>query len=97
MSIGSKIVLGCGVAAICALTFSAAQAASEGFCREYAQVAVGQAFESGSIQRCRRGMDGPRWSKEYEVHFKWCRSHGEGAAEDERVARREHLRSCNHH
>jgi len=94
MSIGSKFLLGCGVAAACALTVPAARAAPEPFCRDYTRAALNQVQKALSIPRCRPGMDGPRWSADFKVHFDWCIGVPPSAAEGERMARTAHLRRC---
>lgn len=94
MSIGSKSLLGCGVAAACALTISAAQAAPEPFCRDYTRAALNQVHKALSLPRCRPGMEGARWSTEFKVHFDWCIGVTPSTAEAERIARTNHLRRC---
>jgi len=94
MSIGSKFLLACGVVAGCAFAFSAARAAPEPFCRDYTRAALAQVQKALAIPRCRRGMDGPRWSADYKVHFGWCLGASLRAADEERAARTVHLRRC---
>jgi hypothetical protein len=93
MSIGSKSLLGCGVAAACAITISAAQAAPEPFCRDYARAAVRQVELARSIPACNRGT-GPRWTTDYRIHFDWCLGAPVPAVEEERNARTNWIRSC---
>lgn len=94
MSIGSKSLIGGGIVAACTFIACAAQAAPERFCRDYTRAALNQVQKALSIPRCRRGMDGPRWSADFKVHFDWCIGATPSAAEAERIARTEHLRRC---
>ena len=93
MSIGSKSLFGCGVAAACAITLSAAQAAPELFCRDYARAAVRQVELARAIPACNRGT-GPRWTTDYRVHFDWCLGAPIPAVEAERQTRTNWLRAC---
>jgi hypothetical protein len=70
-----------------------AQAADPGFCRDYATAAVRQAEVARSVPACSRAS-GPRWTTDYRVHFEWCLGAALGAAEAERAARTNWLRSC---
>jgi len=93
MSIGSKSLFGCGVAAACAITVSTAQAAPEPFCRDYASAAVRQVQLARSVPACDRG-NGPRWTTDHRVHFEWCLGAPILAVEAERQARTNWIRSC---
>jgi hypothetical protein len=93
MSIGSKCLSGCGVAAACAFTISAAQAAPDGFCRDYARAAVRQVEVARAVRACDRGT-GPRWTTDYRVHFDWCLGAPIPAVESERHARTNWIRNC---
>jgi hypothetical protein len=76
------------------IPLSSAQAAGEGFCRDYANAALNQVRAALSLPGCRRGIGGPRWSAEYRIHFDWCLHASRDAADDERAARSGHLRDC---
>jgi hypothetical protein len=91
--ISLKSLLSCGIAAASAMTFSAAQAADPGFCREYAMAAVRQVELSRSILACNRGV-GPRWTSDYRVHFDWCVGAPYATVRAERAARTNWMRSC---
>jgi hypothetical protein len=93
MSIGSKLLLGCGVVAAGALMISIAQAAPEPFCRDYARAAARQVEVARSVRGCDRG-NGPRWTSDYRVHFDWCLGAPIPAVEAERQARTNWLRQC---
>ena len=93
MSFALKSLFGCGVAAACAITISAAQAAPEGFCRDYARAAVRQVELARSVPACDRG-NGARWTTDYRVHFDWCMGAPIPAVEAERRARTNWIRSC---
>ena len=93
MSIGSKSLLGCGVVAACAFTFSAAQAAPPDFCRDYAAAAVRQVQLARTSPACDRGT-GARWTSDYRIHFDWCLGAAPGVVEAERVARTNWIRTC---
>jgi hypothetical protein len=93
MSIGSKSVFGCAAAAAFVLTISAAQAAPEPFCRDYARAAVRQVELARSIPACNRGT-GARWTIDYRIHFDWCLGAPIRAVEEERGARTNWIRSC---
>jgi hypothetical protein len=93
MSCGSKFRLVCGVAAAWAITISAAQAAPEGFCRDYARAAVRQVELARATPACDRG-NGARWTTDYRVHFDWCMGAAIPAVEAERRARTNWIRSC---
>lgn len=93
MSIRSKFLLGCGVVAGCAFAFSAAQAAPEPFCRDYARAAVRQVELARAIPACNRGV-GPRWTTDYRVHFDWCLGAPIPAVEEERGVRTRWLQRC---
>ncbi len=85
-------VLGVGV--VLALAASSAQAAPPGFCREYARAALNQVRGALAIPRCRRGMEGARWSADFRVHYDWCLGATPDAAAGERAVRTEHIRTC---
>jgi hypothetical protein len=93
MSIGSKSLLGCGVVAACAFTFSVAQAAPERFCRDYATAAVRQVDLMHAVPACNRGT-GARWTTDFRIHFDWCMGQPIDAVEAERAARTNWIRSC---
>jgi hypothetical protein len=71
-----------------------ARAADPAFCRGYTQAALNQVRGGLSNPRCQGGMQGPRWSSDYNVHYQWCLGASFGAAGDERDARTQYLRGC---
>jgi hypothetical protein len=85
-------VIGAGLAL--AMAASSAQAAPPGFCREYANAALNQVRGALAIPRCRRGMEGNRWSSDFRVHYDWCLGNSPEAAAGERAVRTEHIRTC---
>jgi hypothetical protein len=85
-------LIGAGLAL--ALAASSAQAATPGFCRDYAHAALNQVHAALSLPACRGGMGGSRWSADFPVHFNWCLGAAPGAAAEERAARGVHLRRC---
>ena len=93
MSIGWKSLVGCGAVVAGAFTVSAAQAAPQLFCRDYARAAVRQVELARAIPACNRGS-GPRWTTDYRVHFDWCLGAPIPAVEAERGARTGWLRNC---
>jgi hypothetical protein len=65
-----------------------AYAENDGFCKDYAKVAVGQA-EGARNKGCWKTINEnkARWSANYDNHYGWCRSASHDAAEAERAAR----------
>jgi hypothetical protein len=92
MSNGLRSLLASALLAA-AIPLATAQAAPPGLCRDYATAAVRQVELARSIPPCNRGA-GPRWTSDYRVHFDWCLGAAPGAAEAERAARTNWLRSC---
>jgi hypothetical protein len=82
-----------GVLAASGFMLTGAQAAPEGFCRDYAQAAVRQVEVSREIPACNRGT-GPRWTTDYRIHFDWCMGAPMEAVVREREARTNWIRSC---
>jgi hypothetical protein len=93
MSTGSKFLRVCGGAAAGVIIVTAAQAAPEGFCRDYARAAVRQVEAARSVSACDRGT-GPRWTTDYRIHFDWCLGAPIPAVEAERGARANWIRRC---
>ena len=76
-----------------------AQGADREFCHDYARAALNQVRGASSHERCDEHMDRneTRWSRDYRVHFDWCRGVSRDQAEDERQARRRTLEHCARH
>ena len=70
----------------------AAQAMDEGYCQNYARVAVKE-FYQGASPAC-GGQSGPRWHANFDVHYNWCLSQSYESTQSEWNARRALLRSC---
>jgi len=83
-----------GAGALLASAATTAQAAPPGFCRDYARAALNQVRGALAIPRCRRGMEGSRWSADFRVHYDWCLGASAEAAAGERAVRTEHIRTC---
>jgi hypothetical protein len=83
-----------GAGVLVAAAVLSAQAAPPGFCRDYANAALNQVRGALAIPRCRRGMEGTRWSSNFRVHYDWCLGASPEAAAGERAVRTEHIRTC---
>jgi hypothetical protein len=72
----------------------AAHAADPGFCRGYATAAIRQV--RGALNHPRRlpGLQGTRWSADFNVHYNWCLGASYAQAGSERDARTNYLRGC---
>lgn len=81
------------VVASCSV-MTAARAADPAFCRQYSQAALNQVRGGLANPGCIGGMQGPRWSSDFNVHYNWCRGASFTAAGQERDARTNYLRSC---
>lgn len=89
--------LSAGITLACAMFFISAvtaRAADPAFCRQYAKAALNQVRGGLANPRCAAGMQGPRWSTDFAVHYQWCVGTSFGAAGGERDARTAYLRSC---
>jgi hypothetical protein len=73
---------------------SGAKAADPGFCRDYAATAVRQFNAAFSVPRCRGGMNGPRWSPEFHIHYDWCLGAPYNAARAEEAGRGNYIYGC---
>jgi hypothetical protein len=73
---------------------TASYAAAPDFCEQYAHAAIIQVRGGLNNRSCAGGMQGPRWSPEWRVHFDWCRSASFAAAGAERDARTSYLKAC---
>jgi hypothetical protein len=73
---------------------TAASAAGERACEDYAHAAIVQVRGGLSIPRCEPGMRGARWSAEWRVHYDWCRGASYPELAAERDARTDYLRHC---
>jgi len=80
--------------ASCGVMAPAASAADPGFCHEYAETAVRQFNAAFAVPRCRGGMNGPRWSHEFRVHYDWCLGAAYNAVEAERRDRAQYIYAC---
>lgn len=98
MSRKLPIVLSAALFMTATVAVSAAQAAGEEFCRDYARAAVRQVRGAESHRRCEfRVEDNPaRWSTDWRTHFDWCRGVSREQAENERDARTRALEHCAH-
>jgi hypothetical protein len=83
-----------GLAAFVLMTAPAAHAADPSFCRGYATAALNQVRGGLSNPRCAVGMQGARWSSEFNVHYEWCLGASFTATGTERDARTAYLRAC---
>jgi hypothetical protein len=74
-----------------------AQAAGREFCEGYAHAAIIQVREAFEHRRrCEPGLEPPRWSNDWRVHYDWCIGVSPREAERERDVRTNHLRACAH-
>jgi hypothetical protein len=73
---------------------TAANAADPGFCRQYAQASLNQVRGGLANPACAGGLQGPRWSSDFAVHYEWCLGASFGAAGAQRDARTRFLRGC---
>ena len=81
-------------AGLMALTPLTAQAADPASCQDYATAAIRQVRAALSHPRCLPGLQGNRWSADYQVHYGWCLGVSYAAMGSERDARTAYLRSC---
>jgi hypothetical protein len=88
------IAAACVVSMFFVSGLTAAQAADPAFCKQYAKAALNQVRGGLANPRCGGGMQGPRWSSDFAVHYEWCLGASFGAAGTERDARTQYLRSC---
>lgn len=72
----------------------AAQAADPEFCRGYAVAAIRQVRGALNNPRCIPGLQGARWSADFNVHYNWCLGASYAQAGAERDARTDYLRRC---
>jgi hypothetical protein len=72
----------------------AAQAADPGFCRGYATAAIRQVRGALNNPPCIPGLQGSRWSADFNVHYSWCLGATYAQAGSERDARTAYLRAC---
>ena len=82
------------VAALSYFTPLTAQAADPGSCREYATAAINQVRIALNAPRCMAGVQGSRWSSDFNVHYSWCLGASYGQMGSERDARTAYLRGC---
>jgi hypothetical protein len=82
------------VAALSGFVPLTAQAADSAFCQGYATAAINQVRGALNNPRCAPGVQGARWSSDYNVHYNWCLGASFGAAGGERDARTAYLRGC---
>lgn len=71
-----------------------AQAAGVETCEAYAHAAISQVSSGRSTPACEKGMEGPRWSAAFRVHFTYCMTHSGEVVDGQRAARSDFLRSC---
>jgi hypothetical protein len=94
MSTSLYLKLVSATAAVLMAGVTAAQAAGEKVCEDYAHAAIVQVRGGMSQPRCEGGMRGTRWSPEWRVHYDWSRGASYQQIGAERDARTEHLRAC---
>jgi len=88
-------------AALLAIAFGAAtpaSAASDGFCRDYAQTAVREVHAAFDSPRCQGAVqqNPARWNPDYHAHYDWCRGSSKRDTDRESGARRAVLDDCHH-
>jgi hypothetical protein len=71
-----------------------AHAADPGFCRGYATAAIRQVRGALNHPRCLPGLQGTRWSADFNVHYNWCLGASYAQTGGERDARTNYLRGC---
>jgi len=83
-------------ATIAVLTSSTVRAADEGFCRDYARVAVEQGHRAERHGRCDRARrENPaRWQTDFRRHYDWCRGVHRDNADAQRAERDLTLEHC---
>jgi len=74
-----------------------AQAADPATCRDYATAAIRQVRGALNNPPCLPGLQGARWSADFQVHYNWCLTANYAAMGSERDARTAYLRSCTGH
>jgi hypothetical protein len=94
MSTSLSLKLAAATAALLLAGTTAADAANERACEDYAHAAIVQIRGGMNLPRCEREMRGTRWSPEWRVHYDWCRGVSYREMESERIARTETLRAC---
>jgi hypothetical protein len=82
------------MSALAALMPLAAQAADPASCRDYATAAIRQVRGTLNNPRCLPGLQGARWSADFQVHYNWCLGASYAAMGSERDARTAYLRGC---
>ena len=82
------------ISALVVLMPLAAQAADPASCRDYATAAIRQVRGAVNNPRCLPGLQGARWSADFQVHYNWCLTANYAAMGTERDARTAYLRSC---
>ncbi|MEO8383935.1 MAG: hypothetical protein ABI583_01735 [Betaproteobacteria bacterium] len=75
---------------------SSAQAADEGYCKEYASTAINQRKMADRHRRCDGYLrdDPNRWTSNWRDHFNWCRENRRDDVRDERAKRTRILDKC---
>ncbi|HSS85455.1 MAG TPA: hypothetical protein VLL30_16965 [Reyranella sp.] len=71
-----------------------AQAADRASCEQYARAALVQVKLGLANHGCAGGLQGTRWSPDYNVHFDWCLGVSFQATGAERDARTAYLKAC---
>ena len=77
-----------------AVLIPAARAADPATCRDYATAALRQVRGALNNPPCLPGLQGARWSTDFQVHYNWCLTANYAAMGSERDARTAYLRSC---
>ena len=75
---------------------SSAEAADEGYCKEYASTAVSQVKTAERHRRCEGYLrdDPNRWNSNWRDHYNWCRDNRRDDVRGERVKRERILDKC---
>lgn len=79
---------------ILVLSWVEAPAADPALCKQYARAALVQVRGGLASSRCGAGLQGPRWSTEFAVHYEWCLEAPQPAVTAEREARSKALKGC---
>ena len=87
-------------AALCAALLSAAataaRAADDAFCKDYARAALNQRHAIERHRHCERFVreQPSRWTGDYRAHYEWCRTVKREKAREERDIRKREIERC---
>ena len=79
---------------LCISGVAEVQAADRAYCEQYAQAALVQVRGGHANRACAGGLQGARWSPDFNVHYDWCLGASLKAAGAERDARTAYLKGC---